>query len=258
MRARRRYTSILSSLSEFFGYAKMTGPILRQERRISWAMHVAGESSESSNSSNHRSSTSSKQPKEPPIPEEDAGSSREAEDSLRPIDTNVTASPGLPMVSPSGGHLVASSPTPLSNPVTPGSKIGTDYVTSHPGERSTLPVSPSPEKIAAEARKFTSLDPKLLSGVAKIDIDVTESASTRGVADQLAAGSASGTGFVDDDGIIRKDTVLEPEVRNARLEVLEQEQEKAREESGLSKERTLKEAMVEGWGKPFKVEWIRV
>lgn len=238
----------------------MAGPILRQERRISWATHIAGESSESSSSSNHRSSTSSKQPKEPPIPEEDT-SAVQRETLLQPINTDL--SPGLPMVSPSGGHLVASSPAPLSNPVTPGAVAKADYISSQimsagAGESSTLPLSPSPEKIAAEARKVTSLDPKVLVGMGKIDINVTEAVSSRGVADQLAAGAASGSGFIDEDGVIRKDTALEPEERNARLEILEQEQEKARAAQGLDKERTLKEAMVEGWGRPFKVEWVRV
>ena len=165
---------------------------------------------------------------------------------------------GISMVSPSGTHLVASSPVPLSNSRSP---TGGDYLTSHAaGESMTLPISPSPEvlALASEARKGGSLDPKLLAGMGRLDINVISAASDRGVADQLAAGSSSAPGVVDEDGIVRKDTALEPEERNARLEVLEQEQERVREASGLSKERTLKDAMIEGWGRPFKVEWVRV
>ena len=230
---------------------------MRQERRISWASHIAGENGDSSGSSNQRSSTSSK-PKEPPIPEEDPV----AAGGLQPVaHDEIKEALGLSMVSPSGLHVVASSPVPLSNPETPAALGGGDYLTSHAaGESLTLPLSPSPDKLALEdaARKGGSLDPKLLAGMGKLDLKVTSSASSRGVADQLAAGSSSAPGVVDEDGIVRKDTALEPEERNARLEVLEQEQEKVREASGLSKERTLKDAMVEGWGRPFKVEWARV
>jgi len=125
--------------------------------------------------------------------------------------------------------------------------------------------SPMPElqdKDAREAaaRQFTSLDPVLLARMGQVDISVTSAASvSKGVADQLAAGSSNKPPVPDEqyDDILRKDTALSPEERNARLEVLEKEEEEVK--VGTSgKDLSLQEAMDQGWGKPFKVEWVRV
>jgi hypothetical protein len=90
----------------------------------------------------------------------------------------------------------------------------------------------------------------------RMDIHVVSPASASGVADQLAAGSSNAKPVQDDDGVTRKDTALSPEERNARLEILEKEDEAARNAEGRVP--SLQDSVDHGSSKPFKVEWVRV
>ena len=82
-----------------------------------------------------------------------------------------------------------------------------------------------------------SLDPGTLAAM---------TISDRAVLDQLDAGSNDKEAEMDDDGILRKDTALTAEERNARLETIEDEP-------------TQMASSVPGLrGRPFKVEWLKV
>lgn len=250
-----------SAETEFFGYAKMAGPIVKQERRISWMSRKGEiEGGESSGSSGQKSSSSGR-PAEPSIPEVDESSVQD-----RPAGTDSLGVPGAsassrPIFSPSASHLVANSPQPMSDNPTPAAephsrsadnaKIDYLNVRAH----MTDPVSPGPLQ-SQDVRRGDSLDPRLLSSMQRMDINVISPASASGVADQLAAGSSNTKAVKDDDGVTRKDTALSPEERNARLEVLEKEEEAARNAEG--KASSLQDSVEHGVSKPFKVEWVRV
>ena len=262
--------------AEFFGYAKMSGPILKQERRVSWVARSNTESGDSSGSSGSSNKTRAQaRPQQPSIPEleENPRQDMASMPSLEIPGQGLTVS--SPLASPSASALIATSPQPMSEAASPypgqdsypAAYEGTsDYLAVQ--SRMTAPPPLRPES-AQDARRGGSLDPRILADMQRmqfkegsltshVDIKLINAISDNGVADQLAAGMSEGKGYEDEDGIKRKDTALSPEERNARLEILEKEQEQIREASGARKERTLKEAMEEGWGRPFKVEWIRV
>ncbi|KAK4048684.1 hypothetical protein OIV83_004654 [Microbotryomycetes sp. JL201] len=90
-----------------------------------------------------------------------------------------------------------------------------------------------------------TLDPALLKQDPKSASDGPVGANAVDL--QRIAGSSGHDGKVDDDGVWRKDTLPTPAERNARLENIE---DKTAEPGSRS--------LSAGWGKPFKVEWIKV
>lgn len=179
--------------------------------------------------------------------------------------------PSMPSVlSPSG--IVSNSPQPISNTTTPAhsksadSKV--DYLSIKAPQHNTAP-SPMPcEKASIEARNASSLDPSILAGLAKLEIrergiSLDEHPSplamvgTAKTEEQLAAGPSNRPGF-NDHGVFRKDTILSPEERNARLELLEAEASAQDTVTGSAADRPLKDVMEQGISKPFKIEWVRV
>lgn len=256
----------------------MAGPIVKQERRISCASRggdpVAVDGV--SGSSLSQSSGPLGRAKEPPIPEEKA-----EEPSLQkpPLPqhlstsslttTTGTKTTGEPLFSPSGHHAVANSPLPISDAEAVAEDAEGGYLAVRTREHATEPFSPSSydtDKVArdAAAHHYTSLDPGMLAKMGQMDINVVSPASVvaKGVVEQLAAGSSDRPAIPDVqyEDILRKDTLLSPEERNARLEVLEkgEEEVEGKKAHSGSKPASLQEAVEQGSGKPFKVEWIRV
>ena len=69
---------------------------------------------------------------------------------------------------------------------------------------------------------------------------------------QQDLGGSSRPGQMDDDGVLRKDTVLTAQERNSRLENLEQTQ------SPAESRRSTGSIFDKGWNRPFPIEWIKV
>lgn len=66
---------------------------------------------------------------------------------------------------------------------------------------------------------------------------------------QEALGSTSHEGIKDENGVIRKDTLLTPEERNARLEEMDDLPSEQKKDSFSSDK---------GWSRPFPLQWIKV
>lgn len=230
----------------------MAGPILKQDRRISWLSRSSpGDGGESSSSSGAKSSSSVK-PSQPTIPEDE----EEAQEAKGTMSSRKRQTSSL---SPFLGPLVANSPQPLSDQPTPEIPADreiteVDYLTSK--GQSAAPAAVKNTQAAPELRRGDSLDPRILTGMERLNVENVIPASASGVSDQLAAGSSS-RAPVEDEGVLRKDTALDAEERNARLEILDKKEEERQQAAGPA-EHGLREAMEQGSGKPFKVEWIRV
>ncbi|KAI5474526.1 YT521-B-like splicing factor [Pseudohyphozyma bogoriensis] len=216
---------------EWFGYGRMTSPISSSlDRRVSWTSR-----NDDSSGSNPRSDPSSRPA---PIPEE------------QPASFNATRPPIL--FSPSEERLADKSPLPLtpSGSVIPSTSSATptkgDSAPAKLPNTRVAQLTSSGEHVGAlrAAPRGESLDPKLLADVrgelASLSIEADAA-----VLDQEAVGGSSGVAEQDDDGVWRKDTIPTAEERNARLEKMD--------------EKTLAEGkpLSTGWGKPFKVEWIK-
>lgn len=257
-------TLLLAGLAEFFGYAKMAGAI----QEDSGTPRFGGDGAVFS-PSNGKSSTSAARKPEPSIletPEEEPG-----EEAGPSSNLNVPVVPSV--LSPSG--VVSNSPQPISNTTTPASpprqKVAdpeVDYLNVKQFQHNTAPSPVSWERENPAARNASSLDPSMLASLVKMDISgqsipldqqplPTAGATQAGkpADDQLAAGASSRPGL-NDHGVFRKDTILSPQERNARLELLGTEDMSGANVSCA--EHSLQEAMEQGSSKPFKIEWIRV
>lgn len=260
-------TAPLFYLVEFFGYAKMAGAI--QEENGTPRTPFGGTDGAFLSPSGNKSSSSASRKPEPSIletPEEETGEETDPSSNLKV--------PALPSVlSPSG--VVSNSPQPISNTTTPASpprekinKPEVDYLNVKQPQHNTAPSPIMSEREDPGARNASSLDPSLLASLAKIDIreqgialdqqPLSAAPAAKGeklADDQLAAGASSRPGL-NDHGVFRRDTILSPQERNARLEVLEAQGVAAGDASKA--ELSLKETIEQGSSRPFKIEWIRV
>lgn len=217
---------------EFFGYARMAGPIHKDERRISWASRTQGDSSGSGSGSGSGAHHSGSSGRPQPIQEEE-GESESSQDP--PPASNTLSVPGpapgallrssSAVLSPSEGRLAESSPTPLTPEPIPSGATGPKAYTSEPN-----PFTKPPHTLSAPTKKAESLQPsKLAEATAGLTI------SDQPVIDQLRLGS-NPSPAVNDDGVLRRDTAMTAEQRNAKLEQMD--------------------TSVVSWGRPFPITWI--
>ena len=243
----------------------MAGPVLDEGRSTPSALVGDGDNAPISPLAGKSSSWAGRKP-EPSILE-----TPEDETSEKGPSYSGLGVPAMPSVlSPSG--IVSNSPQPISNTTTPAhsksADTKVDYLSVKAAQHHTAP-SPMPyEKASMEARNASSLDPSILASLAKLDIrergislDQPQSplatAQASKTDEQLAAGPSHRAGL-NDHGVFRKDTILSPEERNARLELLEAEASAHDTASGSAVDRSLKDVMEQGISKPFKIEWVRV
>ena len=262
----------------------MAGPIAKQDKRLSWKKEDGDDaeaSRESSGSSSQNKPATSSKLKELVIPDGDGPQ----ESGSLAVPRSPSARPGDPYISsPSGSHMVAGSPQPLT-PAGPPSAApsalnsqpmsaegSSDYVSVQKSERYHSHTNHSLTdptwqqrvlKEHHEERRGGSLDPSVLADMHKLDIKAaTQTTSSRLEKEQLAGGSSNRVGFTDGDGVFRKDTALTPEERNARLNdpgrADELQAPVAVDRPDTAEDLSRAEIGDEGWGRPFKVEWIRV
>lgn len=245
----------------------MAGPILKpQERRSNRSL---GPDGDASTSSAGKSSASIGRKPEPSIPETPEDETTEV---VQPPG-RLSVPPPVSVLSPSG--VVSNSPQPISTLTTPAqtksADANLDYLNVKSSQHYTAPSPSICEKTSLDARKAGSLDPSVLANLAKMEIKEraneleNKGISPNGAAvaskalnDQMMAGASSRPGLNDVDGVFRRDTMLSPSERNARLELLESEAADGHARSGSSGDKSLKDAMEQGISKPFKIEWIRV
>lgn len=273
--------SVTSAPAEFFGYCKMAGPIAKQEKRLSWKKNggddAEGSKESSGSSSQNKPATGSKLrelviPDDTPLPDKS---------SLAVPVSPFPQSGETYLSSPSGSHMVAGSPQPLtpsgppsvapsalsSQPMSAEGSV--DYMSvqkperyhSHTNHALTDPTWQ--QRVLQEhhdERRGGSLDPSVLADMHKLDMKAaTETAASRLEKEQLAAGSSNRAGYMDGDGVLRKDTALTPEERNARLnEHGHADGSEPDVAADPAENSPHAETGEEGWGRPFKVEWIRV
>ncbi|WVR06553.1 hypothetical protein IAU60_003584 [Kwoniella sp. DSM 27419] len=142
-------------------------------------------------------------------------------------------------LSPSLSHMASSSPGEL----TPHDDANVEHAT---GERRTDPsdlrnrIADSNSTQSAPEYRARTLDPKALRQSYFPPVPIA--ASSGGNADhQATLGGSSRPAAQDDQGILRKDTILSPEEKN------EREQDEARDDFE-----------AEGSGHTFRIEWIKV
>jgi hypothetical protein len=241
------------SHEEFFGYAKMAGPIFKQEKRLSWSARASQDSSDAVG----KSSSTSRKP-EPSIPETPEDDSEDRRHTL--------SIPAQPVVlSPSG--VVSNSPQPISTYNTPApakkeeAEVEIDYLTVRSTHQHATAPSPSVcEREAFEARKAGSLDPSILVKLHQMGLDSDNDikANEARLNEQMLEGASSRQAVEDTEGIWRKDTLLSPEERNAKLEQIEQEAEHGQQKLDSKSSAASQDSNAQGSGKPFKIEWLRV
>ncbi|KAK4688378.1 hypothetical protein P7C73_g1732, partial [Tremellales sp. Uapishka_1] len=221
---------------EFFGYAKMIEPINKEKaaaeaasRSVSWSSKVTNNSSSGSGSGSVPSKHKS-QPQPARIREED-------EDERPRAGSNPVERPTY-LLSPSQPRVATSSPGEL----TPNEEA---KLTPHAlGERKT---DPGRQNLDAQAAlRSNTLDPRALRTKSYFPpVPIAQSMLDGNVERQQALGGSSRQQDLDDNGILRKDTILSPEERKKRTdEKLPPGGEQP--DDG------------ESWGQPFRIEWVRV
>lgn len=220
---------------EFYGYARMAGPIGGSGQRMSWASRT--DSSPASQRGSRRSDT---------IPEE--GSS----------PTQARQEPHFFPLSEQ--RLVDQSPMPVSPPhrqVVPGSQLepAREFLSApaemhNPHHRFSVP-SPAPKQSLDIPERVLPAAPSLLSADNfELKAEPMLAARSRG-----ASGSSSREAQADGEGVKRIDK-LKDEFPGSPLRTVAEEGSKEEEEAEEEKVGFLRKG-DENWGAPFRVEWIK-
>ncbi|KAM0747386.1 hypothetical protein T439DRAFT_383505 [Meredithblackwellia eburnea MCA 4105] len=161
----------------------------------------------------------------------------------------------------SEGRLADKSPMPLT-PAGPSGEAGTP-VSENPPQHASAPAALNQGKNATlsvgghayvvkrspvgeeEADRHGSLDPKALAAV-RGHLPPNSTALERVIRDQLVAGSSDAPAEMSEDGVLRKDTMPSLEEKVKRLELDDLDDLPPNSPSGA------------GWGRPFRIEWIKV
>ncbi|KAJ3880137.1 YT521-B-like domain-containing protein [Lentinula edodes] len=210
---------------EFYGYAKMAGPVRKGEQRVPWA-------SRPDSSASSRSSLS-------PITSRAPISDTILEEPNSPSSQENPASPPARNFFPAReNRLVEASPVPVSPPSVPPQQSSQTSVASAPAELGTLhhriTMSTPSVKLSLDNR----WKPKLHSAQAHFhsasqeDFELDESAPFRAIRSE-----SSGNRLDEDLSRIRLNSVEEVEERTEDLE-------------------KAMDGKPETWGEPFKVEWL--
>ncbi|KAL8280068.1 hypothetical protein RQP46_007649 [Phenoliferia psychrophenolica] len=218
---------------EFFGYARMASAITDSaERTKSW-----------SNRTSAPDSSGSTRP--PAIPENEEATEYPARPNMLFTESEGRLADKSPMpLTPAGSKLTTPTTTASGN-----QRVGSAPASMNPGREANL--SAGGHAVAAklhmpkvEGRHGGSLDPKVLATVRNLP---TEPEYHQLLLDQQTAGAAKAVAELTDDGVWRRDTLPTAEERNARLEKV------ADPTAGGDSS-----ASPAGWGRPFKVEWLKV
>ncbi|KAM0789909.1 hypothetical protein ACM66B_006750 [Microbotryomycetes sp. NB124-2] len=231
----------------FFGVARMASPIHADDSSSSSKATMSSRSDESLPPT-HSNSFS-----RPATITEEMASSREstllfpeAEDRFTDMSPLPVPESPAPTARPSG---MVSAPPPTVDASTQdfaqASTAETLPATLAVASNLKLPDKPSKSEPVARGQ---SLDPSLLVKKEQAPKSASDGAlGVKAVELQQLVGASGHDGQIDGDGVWRKDTLPTPAERNARLGQIEDRTEKPH--SGN---------MSEGWGKPFRVEWIKV
>ncbi|KAG8746560.1 hypothetical protein FRC10_004412 [Ceratobasidium sp. 414] len=255
---------------EWFGYARMEAPIINTQQSVNWESRVSPRSP-SSPTAQRKS--------------EAAASSEESiATATQPGESQHLQAP-QPMFSPSE-HKFAASPAPI----TPVEMLKLQFATDTRSENATSPSSQppradslvsapaelgeahrqltNPTRDANEtespdhARRHTGAAAVIAKGGELFELD--ETAPYRAVRETSEFGSPEQQeSRIDGDGIVHKDMVLmTDELERARNLSSDQPPRPIREsltpaETSSSVAPAVGEEKVEGWGKPFKIKWIR-
>ncbi|KAG9096351.1 hypothetical protein FS749_008663 [Ceratobasidium sp. UAMH 11750] len=248
---------------EWFGYARMEGPIINNQQLVNWESRVSPRSPSSPTAQrksegaapSEESSTTATQPGE--------AQHLQAQPIFSPSEHKFAASPA-PITPSEALKLQAAAGTPAS----PSSlqPPRTDGLVSAPPELGEAHRQlTNPARDANEAESFDRIRPSRAAVViAKssepFELDMT--APYRAAREMLGP-SKQQESHVDGDGIVHKDTALTTdELERARNLSGDQPPRPIREslasvEASLSVAPAAGEEKTEGWGKPFKIKWIR-
>ncbi|KAJ7580241.1 YT521-B-like domain-containing protein [Mycena floridula] len=225
---------------EFYGYAKMVGPIRQGERRVSWAQRTESSSSTRSSLSSPITGRGPIQPDT--IPEESPSPTRgaSAPEALRaPSSPPMTA----PFFSP-GAHQVQESPIPLT-----ASEVASPPGPPLPAASSSKLVTSAPAELNQPHRKISSntgmkhsLDYQLRSANAPLPpgFELDETAPIK-AAKNVARSASTGDSPISGKTGFSLDSVREEE---------EGDKSPVKQVVGDAAEGD------ESWGESFKIEWI--
>ncbi|KAJ1310085.1 hypothetical protein OPQ81_006833 [Rhizoctonia solani] len=219
---------------EWFGYARMEGPIINSQQSVSW-----------------ESRGPSKSPTSPTVQRKSEAAMGTSSDA---IETG-KLSTKLPFFSPSE-HKFAASPTPITPSSTfPGSDR-VDGQTSAPPEMGQVHKQLTDLNDGVESEGRAAGPAAIITQQSTFQLDQSAPYRAARAPGAFSAPSQEHPSRIDDDGIIHRDTALTTD-----------ELERAR---GLSEDpsvRPIRETLgtvdgeaedkIESWGKPFKIRWIR-
>jgi len=223
---------------EFFGYARMAGPIRPGERRMSWT------------SRSESLPASSSKPR-PPFAFENSNIEE------RLAEAEVTL-PAVPLLSPSE-HRMASSPSVL----TPEEDLAEAdlHVRSKLQRNPIITTEPQPAhaklSFSLLEREHGTLDPRNLD-IRTVPVPASLPQPSLNLASRFDQGK------LDSDGVVRRDTLVTVEQN-----ILSSEQPSIESREGGDHNKsttpgavggtrfTLTAAQKEAWGNPFPIEWLR-
>ncbi|KAF8610435.1 hypothetical protein BDV93DRAFT_16238 [Ceratobasidium sp. AG-I] len=248
---------------EWFGYARMEGPIIKSQQSVSW-----------------ESRAPSKSPTSPTVQRKSEASAPSANATLQAPDGQTGPAFPRTLLSPSE-HKFAASPAPI----TPGEALKLQFAATTPVPQPQLPRPDGLASAPAEMgdahkqltnpardsdetnspdhlRRHTGAAAAIMRGSDQFELD--ENAPFRAARDTSAFGpSQEQESHTDEDGVVHRDTALTTEeLERARglsddvaLRPIRESLTLA--EAGSSTAPAIDGEKVEGWGKPFKINWIR-
>jgi hypothetical protein len=208
---------------EFFGYAKMIEAVDKERAAMRSVSHTS--------KITHGSGSSHSKPKSQP--------ERISEEDDRTRLQSVPVSPEY-LLSPSQARVATSSPGELTPAEEAQIPVNRGERHTDPSPPKLLPDGDSPASAPADVRART-LDPRSLNNPYFPPAPMASTLVDEGDANrQQALGGSGRKQEIGPDGVFRKDTLLTPEERKER---------------GEERDDVVD---PEGWGQPFKIQWIRV
>ncbi|KAG9122470.1 hypothetical protein FRC07_001126, partial [Ceratobasidium sp. 392] len=262
---------ILKSLTqsgEWYGYARMEGPIIQTQQSVNWESRISPKSP---------SSSTAPRKSEAPAPSEQTSITVTQPDEPQHLQPS-----SRPIFSPSE-HKFAASPAPI----TPGEASKLQLAANTPNESVGSPSSLQPPRAdglasapaelgdahkqltnpargmdgieSPDHRRHTGAAAAIVKGGEAFQLD--ETAPYRAARETSEFGpSKEQESHIDGDGVVHKDTALTTdELERARNLSVDQAPRPIRESltDAEASSSVPGEEKAEGWGKPFKIKWIK-
>ncbi|KAG9103015.1 hypothetical protein FRC06_000463 [Ceratobasidium sp. 370] len=255
---------------EWFGYARMEGPIINTQQSVNWESRVSPKSPSSPTVQRKLEATASSEESGVTVTHPGESQHLQVQPIFSPSEHKFATSPA-PITPVEALKLRFAASTPSDNAASPSSfqPPRADGLVSAPpelGEAHRQLTNPARDANEAESpdriRRHTGAAAVIAKSGKPFELD--ETAPYRAAREISEIGpSKQQESRVDGDGIVHKDTALTTdELERARNLSEDQPPRPIREsltsaEAGSSVASAAGEEKIEGWGKPFKIKWIR-